>query len=194
MGLNSCGLKSWLDISDRKWRFKSETEGGFFFSNNIFQRNDSTDFERIKHFFTLQRGFKRHRVTRWRRRLRRRRRRRDGSFGFAVRGLDYLHRSRVFTFHEASLVIAGLGRGWPGAGGMGVGTTPPRCAGSEGTCIERDASWIGWMIEDFRAGTVSGVGMVSPVGGPARTGMVSPLRPAAATGTPGPLDFCLAIW
>ena len=32
MGLNSCGLKSWLDISDRKWRLKSETEGGFFSS------------------------------------------------------------------------------------------------------------------------------------------------------------------
>lgn len=32
----------------------------------------------------------------------------------------------VFTFHEASLVIAGLGMGWPGAGGMGVGATPPR--------------------------------------------------------------------
>jgi hypothetical protein len=90
--------------------------------------------------------------------------------------------------------MAGLGRGWPGAGGMGVGATPPRCAGSEGRCIERDASWIGWMIDDFRAGTVSGVGIVSPVGGPASTGIARPLRPVEAGGTPGTLDFCLAIW
>jgi hypothetical protein len=59
--------------------------------------------------------------------------------------------------------------------------------------MEREASWIGWMIDDFRAGTVSGVGIVSPVGGLVSTGMARPLRPAAA-GTPGILDFCLAIW
>jgi len=92
--------------------------------------------------------------------------------------------------------MAGLGIGCPGAKDCGEGATwsPPECAGSEARCIDWLWSWRGWMIDVLRAGTLSGVGMVSPVGGgQARTGMAmerppSPPRPGLPSG-----PFCLAM-
>jgi hypothetical protein len=88
--------------------------------------------------------------------------------------------SFIVQLHEASLAKAGLGKGCPGAGGTGVRLTL-RCAGSEGTCMDLDASWMGCIIEVLRAGTVSGVGMASPVGGAVKTGIVMLLRPGGTT-------------
>ncbi len=80
-------------------------------------------------------------------------------------------------------LTAGLGMGFPGSG--------VTCAGSEGRCIDWVRSCTGWMMEVFLAGTSSGVGMVSPVGGGmARAGTAGrpPGRP------PIPRGRCFAIW
>ena len=93
--------------------------------------------------------------------------------------------------HNANLVMAGLAMGCPGTpGGDGTPWCPrPIWAGSEGTWTDRVWSCWGWIIDNFRAGTVSGVGIVSPVEGcerPPWTGMVR--RPAIPLG-----PFCLAM-
>ena len=59
---------------------------------------------------------------------------------------------RLWCSYEASLVMAGLGMGCPGARDWGVGAGPPECAGSEARCIDWLWSWRGWMIEVLRAG------------------------------------------
>ena len=95
--------------------------------------------------------------------------------------------------HNANLVMAGLAMGCPGTpGGDGTPWCPrPIWAGSEGTWTDRVWSCWGWIIDNFRAGTVSGVGIVSPVEGcerPPWTGMVR--RPAIPLGpTMWFLDF-----